>query len=78
MARQLKQIIKEGSAPVAGASYMSSSLSQSRKVYDIYMFRVGDFKVYVASIDGEVANDGELLWFFKSDRDAARQIAKWR
>lgn len=76
--RQLKQIIKEGSAPLAGAVYVSSSLSQSRKVYDIFMFRVGDFKVYVATVDGKVANDGELPWFFKSDRDAARQIAKWR
>ncbi len=77
--RQLKQIIKESSAPIAGASYIGTFESGGGTNYDVFQFRVGDYKVYVAALpNGKVANDGKMPWFWSSERDAAKQISKWR
>jgi len=69
--------IKESSAPVAGASYAGNYGSQ-KKSYDLFKFRVGDYTVFVATIDGKVASNGKMPYFWSNGEDAMNQIAKWR
>jgi hypothetical protein len=75
---RLKSLLLEGSSPVAGASYVGDFETQTH-AYHLWMFRVGKFKVYVASDDnGDVAHHNDGPWMWNSEREAAKQIAKWR
>lgn len=71
--------LSESSRPLADASYVGSFASHGGTHYDLFKFRVGNYKVFVAALpNGDVANDGKMPWFWPSERDAAKQIAKWR
>jgi len=70
--------LDEGSGPTSNASYVDDYESQTT-TYQLWKIRIGDLDVYVATLDtGKVANNGKLPWVWSSEREAAKQIAKWR
>lgn len=71
--------ITEGSAPIATASHVGDYNTQTQ-VYSLWKFKVGNITVFVSTTpDGSVARSTENMpWFWTSEKEAAKQIAKWR